>query len=423
MFVKKEKVGEKVKISEIAKHAIMICTLCSVAYLGVYVARNILGVVTPAMIESGGFTEKSMGTISSTYFIFYAIGQLINGMIGDRVKTRYMISLGLLLAGVSNFVFSRVADVSAIAPIVYGMTGFFLAMIYGPMTKVVAENTEPIYATRCSLGYTFASFIGSPAAGILATFMVWQSVFAFSGVVLCVMATVAFCVFLLFEKKGIIRYGQYKFEKKAVAGKAGGSLRQRLQVLIKHRIIKFSLISVLTGIVRTSVIYWLSTYISQALGFSSKTAAGIFTAATLVIATTTFISVFVYERLHRNMDKTILVMFSSSVCFFTLVYFVKIPVLNIIFMILAIMSSNGAATMLWSRYCPSLRDTGMVSSVTGYLDFMSYIAAAVANLVFANAVAAIGWNNLILVWLGLMVVGVVIALPYQKLRKMSQSAE
>ena len=422
MFVKKEKVGENVKISEKAKHAIMIGTLCSVAYLGVYVARNILGVVTPARIESGGFTEKSMGTISSTYFIFYAIGQLINGMIGDRVKTRYMISLGLLLAGVSNLVFSQVAGVSAIAPIVYGMTGFFLAMIYGPMTRVVAENTEPIYATRCSLGYTFASFIGSPAAGILATFLVWQSVFAFSGVVLCVMATVAFCVFLLFEKRGIIRYGQYKFEKKADTGKAGGSLRQRLQVLVKHRIIKFSLISVLTGIVRTSVIYWLSTYISQALGFSPKTAAGIFTAATLVIATTTFISVFVYERLHRNMDKTILVMFSSSVCFFTLVYFVKVPVLNIIFMILAIMSSNGAATMLWSRYCPSLRDTGMVSSVTGYLDFMSYIAAAVANLVFANAVSAIGWNNLILVWLGLMVVGVIIALPYQKLRRKEKKA-
>jgi len=115
-------------------------------------------------------------------------------------------------------------------------------------------------------------------------------------------------------------------------------------------------------------------------------------------------------------------MFSSAVCFFTLVYFVKVPVLNIIFMILAIMSSNGAATMLWSRYCPSLRDTGMVSSVTGYLDFMSYIAAAVANLVFANAVSAIGWNNLILVWLGLMVVGVIIALPYQKLRRKDKKA-
>ena len=55
----------------------------------------------------------------------------------------------------------------------------------------------------------------------------------------------------------------------------------------------------------------------------------------------------------------------------------------------------------------------MVSSATGYLDFLSYMAAAVANLLFANAIAVIGWGNLILVWAGLMCSGVLIAL-YEK---------
>ena len=128
---------------------------------------------------------------------------------------------------------------------------------------------------------------------------------------------------------------------------------------------------------------------------------------------TTFVAIFVYERLNRDMDKTILLMFSVACCGFALVYFVKAPVLNIVLMVIAIMSSNGAASMLWSRYCPSLRDTGMVSSATGFLDFMSYMAAAVASSAFANAVSAIGWQNLILVWLALMVAGVIVALPYR----------
>ena len=85
-----------------------------------------------------------------------------------------------------------------------------------------------------------------------------------------------------------------------------------------------------------------------------------------------------------------------------------------IFIVIAIMSSNGAATMLWSRYCPSLRDTGMVSSATGFLDFMSYMAAAVSSTLFANAVSEIGWKNLILVWLVLMAAGVIVALPFGK---------
>ena len=67
--------------------------------------------------------------------------------------------------------------------------------------------------------------------------------------------------------------------------------------------------------------------------------------------------------------------------------------------------------MMWSRYCPSLRDTGMVSSATGYLDFVSYMAAAAATTLFANAVESIGWGNLILVWFALMAVGFIITFP------------
>ena len=132
---------------------------------------------------------------------------------------------------------------------------------------------------------------------------------------------------------------------------------------------------------------------------------------------TSFVAVFIYERLHRNMDQTILLMFSNAAVFFTLTDLVKMPMVNMVCIVLAIMSSNGAATMLWSRYCPSLRDTGMVSSATGFLDFLSYMAAATANLIFANAATTIGWGLLILVWVGLMLVGVTIALPYEKLRK------
>ena len=116
------------------------------------------------------------------------------------------------------------------------------------------------------------------------------------------------------------------------------------------------------------------------------------------------------------MDLTILIMFSSATMMFALVYFIKQPALNIIFLVLAIMSSNGAATMLWSRYCPSLRDTGMVSGATGFLDFMSYMAAALSSTLFANSVSAIGWGNLILIWAGLMAIGVIISINPERLK-------
>lgn len=395
----------KLKISAAAQKAILIGGMCSISYLAVYLARNILGTVSPQMIEDGFFTTEQIGKLSSIYFITYAVGQLINGAIGDKIKAKYMISFGLILAGICNILFATLSGSVLLAYVSYGLTGFFLSMIYGPMTKVVAENTEPIYATRCSLGYTFASFFGSPLAGVLAALLSWQSVFTSSSAVLLIMGFICFTVFTAFEKKGLIEYNKYQTK-----AQKGGNIR----VLIQHQIIKFTLISIITGVIRTTVVFWLPTYLSQYLGFTSETSALIFTAATFIISLAPFVAIFIYERLDNNMDLTILIAFVASSVFFLMVYLWKQPTANIVFMVLAILSSNLASSMMWSRYCPSLRDTGMVSSATGFLDFVSYMAASVSSTLFANAVASVGWGNLILIWLALMVFGIVIALPFKR---------
>ena len=114
---------------------------------------------------------------------------------------------------------------------------------------------------------------------------------------------------------------------------------------------------------------------------------------------------------------TIRIMFAFSLGFFILVYFVSQPILNIAFLVLAIMASGCCSSMMYSRYCPGLRDTGFVSSATGFLDFVSYMAASASSALFANAVSAIGWQNLIIVWAALMLVGVAISLPWPLLFK------
>ena len=386
------------------RNAVFIGTLCSVSYLGVYFARNILSVVTPQIIEGGAYTEEYIGSISSMFFTFYAVGQLINGLVGDKIKARYMISFGLLLAGICNIIFPYTLDHPAAAHITYGMIGFFLSMIYAPMTKVVAENTEPHHAARCCLGYTLASYLGSPAAGLVAAFFLWQVVFYMGSTALIVMGLLCFFFFLYFEKTGIVKYNQYD------APKAQG---QGIKVLVEHRIIKFTFVSVLTGIVRTAVVFWMPTYLAQYLGFTPQDSGLIFTVATFVISSSAFLAVFIYERLDRNMDLVLLMFFAGSAISFVGVYLVDQPMINICLLILAILFNNCAASMLWSVYCPSLRDTGMVSGATGYLDFMSYMAAAVSSALFANAVTGIGWKNLILVWLVLMAAGVVVAVPFR----------
>lgn len=396
-------------------NAISIASLCSAAYLAVYFTRNILGAITPQMLEEG-YSAEFIGRVSSFHFVSYAAGQLIHGAIGDRVSARYMICTGLFLACLTNLLFGFFVDVSpAAAMAAYGLMGFFLAMIYGPMTKLTAENTKPLYATRCCLAYTFSSYFGSPAAGIAAALLTWEGVLISGSAFLGVMAACCFVVFRIMERQGIIKYGQYVRKKEQ-----GGGVR----ILIQHGIVRFTLISMITGIVRTTVVFWMPTYIAQFLGFPAETAALIFTAATLAISATAFITVFLYEKLFKeNMERTIRFMFCLASAFFLLLAAVKQPIVNIICMILGIMASNGASCMLWNKYCPSLRDTGMVSCAVGFLDFASYLAAAVSSVLFADAINTIGWRRLILIWFLLMVMGEIISLPYKKVINKSMPNE
>lgn len=391
-------------------YACVIGIMCSLSYTTVYMARNLLSAVTPQIVGEAGMTNEYIGTISSLYFAFYAVGQLINGLLGEKIKGKYMVGCGLFFGGIFNILFLTYIDRGAIASLLYGMLGFCLSMVYAPMAKLIAENTETAHAQKCCLGLEFAALFGAPIAGLIAGLCAWRQAFGFVSTFLFVMGTTFFVVFSVLEKKGAVKHNPYaeKTEKK----KAGG-----IRILIKNRIILFTVIAALTGIVRTAVVFWLPTYIAQYLGFSAKTSAFLYSAATIAISVTAFLAMFVYERLHRNMDLTILLAFMFATVAFGALYFVKIPFLNVALIVLAVIASNCASAMIWVVYCPGLRDTGMVSTAAGYLDCICYFAGAVSNVIFANAVSAIGWRNLILVWAALMGIGAVITLPKKKLGK------
>ena len=77
------------KINENTKKALVLGAVCAIAYLAVYISRNVLSTVTPALTDLG-YNEEYVGTISSAFFIFYAVGQLLNGIVGDKIKAKYM---------------------------------------------------------------------------------------------------------------------------------------------------------------------------------------------------------------------------------------------------------------------------------------------------------------------------------------------
>ena len=54
-----------------ARKAIGIGGLCSVAYLAVYIAKNILSAASPQITETGAYTVEFVGTLSALYYSCY----------------------------------------------------------------------------------------------------------------------------------------------------------------------------------------------------------------------------------------------------------------------------------------------------------------------------------------------------------------
>lgn len=70
------------------KKATTIGIVCIAIYLANYYLRNILSVLTPQLLDTGKFTVEHIGVLSSTYMIFYAAGQLVNGFLGDFFRPK-----------------------------------------------------------------------------------------------------------------------------------------------------------------------------------------------------------------------------------------------------------------------------------------------------------------------------------------------
>lgn len=373
-------------------------SFCIATYLASYVTRNILSVSTPEMIKEAFFTKEYTGLLSSICFIFYAVGQLINGFIGDRVHPKYMIIMGLGISSVSTFVIpifdNRILHFTAFA-----LIGFGLSMLRGPLMKVISENTAATHARMICTLFSMAGFAGPLIASILSIFFKWRAVFTATGVISVIITVLAVAAITTLEKRGEIRFVP-KYDK-GIAG--------ILNVFKLEDFIFYMLISAIGEIAGSSITFWIPTYTTEHLGFSNDAASTIYSVVSFSTLFTPFITLLIYEKLIRNGIKLALVMYVISAVFFIAVRFIAAPVLNVSMLIIAKMAAAAASSIVWSAYIPGLARSGKVSSANGVIDAAGYAMASLANVLFSTFVGRLGWGGIVNMWYIIMLIGAAVS--------------
>ena len=378
------------------KKATLVGTTCIAAYVVNYYLRHILSVLTPTLLTTGLFTVEHIAALSSTYMLLYAAGQLVNGFLGDIFSPKKMVSAGLFVSGGSMILFPFIPT-EFLQILCFAMFGFGLSMMRGPLMKIISENTTPNHARLICVFFSFASFAGPLIASLFAMINSWNYVFIAAGGIAVFLGFVAYIIISAMEKKGLVSY--IKTEVKGISS--------ILAVFKIEKIVFYIVVACLVEIGAASISQWITTFLTGALGFEKETANFLYTGISTMRSFMPFVALAIFRATKEKDVPMMRVTFSVAAVMFALLIISPDKWASLVILALALMSMSCTSALLWSIYIPSLGKTGKVSSVNGVIDCIGYIAAAGANLLFANVMANVGWDTVYVLWSSIGIIGLV----------------
>ena len=138
-----------------------------ITYFGFYFCRKNISAALLG-IESGlGISNTELGILGTSLAVTYAIGQFVNGQLGDRIGARRLVTVGIIGSVLMNIGFGFSRTLRAMT-LLWGANGFFQSMGWGPITKTVA-NWFPASRRGRFSGVLGSSYQFGEAATVLLT--------------------------------------------------------------------------------------------------------------------------------------------------------------------------------------------------------------------------------------------------------------
>lgn len=391
------------------------------SYNACYAGRSILSAIMPEMVQETGFSSSVLGLWGSMFFFTYGIGQVINGLIGDRISAKWMVSLGLSVSGFIIVLSSCTAS-SIVGGLCWAACGFLLSMLWGPLAKVIAENTTAQTGRLLMTALTAASIVGTMVAYLIASAASaqhkWKWAFYLTGILLILTAILWFVVLHIWERKKYLR-------TICVTSSTVKGIAPLFSILRRHQLFPILLMTIINGIVRNAVAFWIPTYITEQFHVVPATSSAITSVLPIFNLIGTFLGLKLLKKCKENEYEVSILLFAISMAMFLLMslthsqYFI----LTIVALFLANAAMASACNMVFSVYCLRFRETGRVSTITGFLDAVSYLFAALASPVFSVVVSGTNWNTTVFIWGVLTAIGMFAALVAYKSGKKSPAKE
>lgn len=135
--------------------------LLFLSYVGFYFCRVTLVAALPLIEDTFHFNKTQTGMILSSYFIVYAIGKIINGLLGDRIGGKVMLLIGIGGSVICNVIFGFGQELKFFI-IIWSINAFFQSMGWLSLISIMSQWFSSIESGKAmgiiSLSYLLGDF-------------------------------------------------------------------------------------------------------------------------------------------------------------------------------------------------------------------------------------------------------------------------
>ena len=356
---------------------------------------------SPGMLEKRIMTQEQVGVMGSVFFVIYAMGRIINGYIGDRVSPWIMISVGLFAAGLSNLGIGILPPFAAML-VLWGTNAYAQSMLWSSLLRVISE-VYPVEQAKKMLSYMVSSVATGNIAGILInTVLIERLGVAFSflspGAILFVL-----CLAVILATS--------KVKCRAVE-KEHISMKKLLQ---EEKIKTVILPAMFHGMIKDNISLWMTLFFVDQFKIDLNASAGFVLFIPVVgflgrIAFPFLISLYKQKEDRLSTHAFVLCIIASLLLLPKNV----MPVTAIICLSLIYAAISVINTVLVTYFPLQFAKNGNQSSVSGIMDFFTYLGAGIGSLVFGYLVSWLGYGAMFLAYAAISAISIIMTVKMDK---------
>lgn len=392
------------------KNSNKLTALCSAAYFVSYLTRVNFAAVIAAIIAAGDVDKTTAGAVTTVGFITYGVGQLISGKLGDIINPKKLMFVGFILTALMNFSIPFCSSGTAMC-IVWGVNGFAQSLMWPPMVKIMkSAMTNERYDKGCvavswgSTGATILIYLISP---LIIKLTSWKGVFFVNSSAAIIMSAVWWILITKIEKETGIYYP-------VVSDKKGKKKeKKKLTASMCLPLLAFTMLAIfLQGSLRDGVTTWVPTYISEVFKLDSgKSILSGVIVPVFSLASIQLTSI-IYNKMGKKPYKCAGTMFVVSVVSTGLLALFndKSVILTIVLCALCVGCMHGINLILVCMLPAIYADEDNMSTLSGTLNFTTYVGSAASTYGFALLSESLGWGGTIYIWLGISALGTVMCI-------------